>query len=115
MLIQPIHRRPRYLLAEARFRKCDSEEVNAFADNLRETILQEPSGIDEDNFLVDELAAQLCTELAYGTLDPSLSWRPEAYKALCSLYQTPTGRKSLQDLGKNGNLIRDLSTAAFSQ
>lgn len=89
--------------------------MNAFADNLRETILQEPSGIDEDNFLVDELAAQLCTELAYGTLDPSLSWRPEAYKALCSLYQTPTGRKSLQDLGKNGNLIRDLSTAAFSQ
>lgn len=66
----------------------------------------------DDEWIVAELAGQLCFELAYST--PS-SWHHEGYFALFLLYQTATGRASLLRLGRNGTSIKDQAKKVFQE
>lgn len=82
------------------------------AATLRETMLQDSYRLaDEEEFLVAEIAAHLCIELAYG--DPS-PWRDSGYGSLWNLWQTPLGKKTLRNLGRTGNLMNDLVKRAFN-
>lgn len=80
-----------------------------FAGDLRETLLQDFED-EEPEFLVAEIATQLCIELAYGIAS---SWRDEGYGTLWHLYQTSSGKQHLQSLENCGNLMRDLAERTF--
>lgn len=86
--------------------------TDTIARSLRETLLQDPlDSVDEDS-LLEEIAAQICFELAYG---PSLNWWSQGFVVLSELYTVPRGRKRLIELGQNATLMRDMATRAFEQ
>jgi hypothetical protein len=83
-----------------------------FVDDLRETLLQDPSThVDEEKHLVAEIAVRICYELANGA--PS-SWHYQGYKTLWALYKTPIGRRFLQDLVRTGDLVEKLAQKSFN-
>jgi len=82
-----------------------------FVDDMRETLLQDPSDlVEEEEGLVAEIATRICYELANGTSSP---WHYHGYKTLWALYLMSIGRFCLQDLVRTGDLLEKLAKRAF--
>lgn len=87
-----------------------SSEV--FVGNLRETLLQDPSELADENPLIAEVVSQLCFELAYNTISPC---HATGYATLHNIYRMAHGSHSIQSLGQTSHLIDDLATTTFSK
>ena len=90
--------------------KEDGAASQEFVDDLRETLLQEPSELFEEELLMAEIATRICYELANGASSP---WHYQGYKTLWAIYNTPIGRGCLLDLVQIGDLLKNLATRAF--
>jgi hypothetical protein len=97
---------PLFLLAD------ESSTSGGFADDLRETLLQESSELAEEAPLAAEIALQLCFELTYGAQS---SWRWQGYAHLCYLYGAPLVKQRFQNLARQGMLIEDFMRRVFDK
>jgi hypothetical protein len=85
----------------------NSSSMN-FGVSIQETFLQEIDPGDED-LLDAEFATHLCCKLAFSAPSP---WRHRGYGTLTDIYQTDTGKKSLEELDE---LIRHLANKVFGR
>jgi hypothetical protein len=93
----------RYLL------QAGAPATTHFADNLRETLLQD-SELAEKELLLAEITTQLCIELVCGTQS---QWHREGYETLWHLYQTSCCKQHLQLSATCGILMEDLAKRVF--
>lgn len=85
-------------------------ENEAFALNLRETLLQDSIDLAEDS-LVAEVAAQVVTELTH---EAHSLLQTSGFQALLDLYRLPYGQRYLRSLGRDDGPMHELARRAFN-
>lgn len=88
------------------------EDYPEVARDLRESMLQEPSDVIDDELLMREISEQICFALAYGPFSP---WRIYGFMALVVLCNISSGRMHLQHLEYNGTLMQDIAKRIFQK